>query len=100
MAAPSTTQFRDAMASGGSPRYSPHFSKSTFVTRAVDRSSRTLISLNSKLAAWGDSVLPHLKLEPCTRWVIMNLTGGKFHATLTSAFLGASEGSNRPPPSQ
>src|ERR1051326_5484188 len=55
MAAPSTIRSRNAMASGGSPRYSPQFSKSTFVTRAVDRSSRTLISLYNKIAAWGDS---------------------------------------------
>jgi hypothetical protein len=37
MMAPSTRRSRKAMASGPSERYSPHFSKSTFVTRAVDR---------------------------------------------------------------
>src|SRR5271166_2748125 len=55
MVAPSTIRSRNAIASGGSPRYSPHFSKSMFVTNAVDRSPRTLISLYNKLAAWGDS---------------------------------------------
>src|SRR5439155_26954097 len=55
MIAPSTIRSKNAIASGGSPRYSPHAGKSMFVTNAVDRPLRTLISLYSKLAAWGDS---------------------------------------------
>ena len=37
MIAPSTIRSRNAIASGGSPRYSPHASKSMFVTSAVER---------------------------------------------------------------
>src|SRR3954464_6281168 len=55
MIAPSTTRSKNAIANGGSPRYSPHASKSMFATNAVDRPLRALISLYSKLAAWGDS---------------------------------------------
>ncbi len=55
MAAPSTIRSMNAVASGGSPRYSPHLSKSTFVTSAVERSPRALISFHHQLAACGDS---------------------------------------------
>jgi hypothetical protein len=57
------------------------------------RNAKVLVDLHLIL------VLPHLKIERRTGWVIINLTGGKFHETLTSAFLRASEGSDRPPPS-
>ena len=52
MIAPSTIRSRNAIASGGSLRYSSHASKSMFVTSAVERCGlRALISLESKLAA-------------------------------------------------
>src|SRR5262249_14872376 len=52
MIAPSTSRSRIAIASGASPRYSPHASKSMFVTSAVERFGlRASISLYSKLAA-------------------------------------------------
>ena len=47
MIAPSTIRSKNAIANGGSPRYSPQASKSMFVTNAVDRQVRALISLGS-----------------------------------------------------
>ena len=56
MIAPSTIRSKSAIASGGSPRYSPHASKSMFVTNAVERCSvRASTTLYSKLAACGAS---------------------------------------------
>jgi hypothetical protein len=78
MFAPSTIRSRNAMASGGSPGHSHHFSKSMFVIKAVDLSSRTLISLYNMLAAWGGS-------NRSTRSKPNSSSRGKFGVSLHAA---------------